>query len=221
MSVHHILVFDYTDLLDREKTPPFGYTMTSPDFLGVIIKYDPGNFDIKSYELQVRGPYKLIVNGAVNVDVQKQFHKFMESTKIYPTLLTTARITQFFQKFKTDGAEEVLKVVSYDGYSEKAPYEPLIALSNELINAHTNDIMNKIYRKNTSGGAKNMIKNMSKNKTTTKWTRTTRKVKVTEGRGKNANTVEKTVYKNSITGEQRVRKMVTRNGERKATYVKF
>lgn len=53
------------------------------------------------------------------------------------------------------------------------------------------------------------------------WSRTTRKVKVTQGRGKDAKTVEKTVYKNSKTGELRVRKMVTRKGERKVTYVKF
>lgn len=53
------------------------------------------------------------------------------------------------------------------------------------------------------------------------WKRTERKVKVTEGRGKSAKTVSKTVYKNSKTGEQRVRKMATRKGVRVATYVKF
>lgn len=53
------------------------------------------------------------------------------------------------------------------------------------------------------------------------WQRTGDKVKVTEGRGKNAKTKEKIVYMNSKTGERRVRKMVTRGGERKAAYVKF
>lgn len=53
------------------------------------------------------------------------------------------------------------------------------------------------------------------------WVSTSRKVKVRQGRGKDAKTVEKTVYKNSKTSELRVRKMVTRNGERKVSYVKF
>jgi hypothetical protein len=56
---------------------------------------------------------------------------------------------------------------------------------------------------------------------TSTWTRTNRKVQVTSGRGKTATTTTKTVYKNLKTGEQRVRKMVVRNGEKKATYVKF
>lgn len=53
------------------------------------------------------------------------------------------------------------------------------------------------------------------------WTRTTRKVQVKSGRGKDATTTIKTVYKNSKTGEHRVRKMVTRDGKKNAIYVKF
>jgi hypothetical protein len=55
---------------------------------------------------------------------------------------------------------------------------------------------------------------------TAKWTRTGRKVTVQGSRGK-PSTV-KTVYRNTTTGEQRVRKMVARpDGSRRVSYVKF
>jgi len=81
-------------------------------------------------------------------------------------------------------------------------------------------LLQQFCRRPIVGGTQNIL-TKTKSKLHPKWQRTTRKVHVTEGRGKKAKTVEKTVYKNSKTGELRVRKMVTRNGERKATYVKF
>ena len=54
-----------------------------------------------------------------------------------------------------------------------------------------------------------------------KWVRTAQKVQITKGRGKNAMTTLKTVYRNSKTGELRVKKMVMRKGVRKAVYVTF
>ena len=53
-----------------------------------------------------------------------------------------------------------------------------------------------------------------------KWIKTARKATVSGGRGKPA--VIKTVYRNSETGEHRVRKMATRrDGTQRVTYVKF
>jgi hypothetical protein len=66
--------------------------------------------------------------------------------------------------------------------------------------------------RNTSGGA-------TKNKTA-RWLPTKRKVSVKGARGKPASS--KTVYRNSATGELRVRKMVARSdGSKRASYVKF
>ena len=56
--------------------------------------------------------------------------------------------------------------------------------------------------------------------TTPKWIKTARKATVSGGRGKPP--VKKTVYRNSKTGEQRVRKMATRpDGSKRVAYVKF
>ena len=56
--------------------------------------------------------------------------------------------------------------------------------------------------------------------TKAKWVRTARKATVKGGRGKPA--TQKTVYRNSTTGELRVRKLVARpDGTRRVSYIKF
>ena len=64
------------------------------------------------------------------------------------------------------------------------------------------------------------IKAALKAKVKASWQRTSQKVMVTKGRGKSAKQVEKTLYRNSATGELRVRRIVERKGTRVAVYAK-
>ena len=100
-------------------------------------------------------------------------------------------------KYTTPGVDQLLmRVDNYDGTRQSTwRLEPL----------------------ESTGGAKHIKKNVAaiKIKIKAKWVRTASKVAVKGGS-------LKTVYRNSNTGEQRVRKMVARpDGTKRATYVKF
>ena len=88
----------------------------------------------------------------------------------------------------------------------------------KYVELHDQFIQNGEFFLPTKKGGK---KTSKKGVKSSKWIRTSRTVQLKSGRGKAATTTTKTVYKSATTGELRVKKMVTRNGQKKATYVKF
>ncbi len=65
-----------------------------------------------------------------------------------------------------------------------------------------------------------LLPNRNKKKGAARWQATARKVKIVAKKGNKA--TKRTVYKNSVSGELRVRKAtVARDGTRKYVYVKF
>ena len=123
-----------------------------------------------------------------------------------------------FTSMNWEYSGKILDAAQYDAYMS-APFRfqnemtfirPLSSRSSVDDDEHTTTSATTF-----AGGGKHTSK-----RPVSKWVSTGRKVSIKAGRGKPA--ALKTVYRNSKTGEQRVRKMVARpDGSKRASYVKF
>lgn len=186
-----------------------------------LIEFDP----VTSKSTDYKDPNAFMDVSKMNSEDEAKVRRPVVGLTSVPGVNSIIRVDQLSMFIEFDKLYDVNKAEAQKDITPRLAIEKLLETKRDICESIAKKVMGPFGSTPTIGARfKTFIgiggKNNSK-PSKAEWIKTSRTVKITQGKGKNTKTTEKTIYKNAQTGELRVRKMVTRKGVRKATYVKF